>query len=82
MMENTYILLLKHNFFSIQEMYDRLLSIFIQGIVYKDILSDDLIQNAIIIHTTLQEKELFYEIQEVLKMIGYDNRFILTKLVN
>lgn len=37
------------------------MTVFIQGISYHKILSDDLIQNAII----LQKKELLYEIQKL-----------------
>jgi hypothetical protein len=81
MFKNTYFLLLKDNVFSIQEIYDRLLSIFIKEISYKNILFNDLIQNAIIIETTLQEKDLLNEIKEVLTIIGYYDRFMLTKCV-
>jgi hypothetical protein len=65
---------------NIYELYERLLSIMIPKIQYIGFLKNDtLLNNFIVIESDLLETELYKEIQDILPIIGYYNKFSLLR---
>jgi hypothetical protein len=77
-----YLLFTQVNILTINELYERLLSVLVPGIEYPGFLNDNVIKNAIIVKTNLSDNDIFLELKEILSIIGYDGRFYLLKYIN
>lgn len=64
---------------TIHEIYNRLLSIFVQNIEYIQVLDDNVIRNAIVIKSDLNDRMLLSELYEILPMIGYRGKYQVLK---
>lgn len=64
---------------TIHEIYNRLLSIFVQNIEYIQVLDDNVIRNAIVIKSDLDDRMLLSELYEILPMIGYRGKYQVLK---
>ena len=76
---NTYLLFVDTSKMYIYDVYDRLLSIVVEDILYTEVLQNDIIKNAIVIQTNLQENDIIKEVSEILFLIGYNYKFEILK---
>ena len=64
---------------SITEVYNRLLSIIVPGIEYIRVINDNIIQNAILVVSHLDDYKLLSEISEILPTVGFRGKYKILK---
>lgn len=64
---------------SITEVYNRLLSIIVPGIEYIRVINDNIIQNAILVVSHLDDCKLLSEISEILPTVGFRGKYKILK---
>jgi len=74
-----YYLFIENSNFYIEELYNRLLSIVVPGIQYICVKKKDTFPKCILIKTSLHKEELYNEIKDVLRLVGYHYQFVLNK---